>query len=41
MTDSILTHQKKAMVEAGFDALIAASPDNVTYSAGFEVPSLQ
>jgi Xaa-Pro aminopeptidase len=28
-----------SMKEAGFDALVAFSPDNVTYTAGFVVPS--
>lgn len=30
---------RRAMQQNGFDALVAFSPDNVTYTAGFQVPS--
>jgi Xaa-Pro aminopeptidase len=39
VVDEIVAKQKRAMAEEGLHALIAASPDNVTYTAGFEVPS--
>ena len=35
----IITKQKKTMAAEGLDALIALSPENVTYTAGFVVPS--
>ncbi len=39
MTPEILEKQKKAIKEKGLDALIAISPENVTYTVGFVVPS--
>ncbi|WP_149536772.1 M24 family metallopeptidase [Siccirubricoccus phaeus] len=35
----VFTKLRRAAGAAGFDALVAFSPDNVTYTAGFQVPS--
>ncbi|MBI2991062.1 MAG: aminopeptidase P family N-terminal domain-containing protein, partial [Deltaproteobacteria bacterium] len=35
----IIERQKKAIAERGLDALIAISPENVTYTTGMVVPS--
>jgi Xaa-Pro aminopeptidase len=39
MDQEIIARQKKAMTEQGLDALIAVSPENVTYTTGTVVPS--
>jgi len=39
MDPEIIEKQKKAMAAGGLDALIAISPENVAYTAGFVVPS--
>jgi Xaa-Pro aminopeptidase len=39
MNPEIIERQKKAMVAEGMDALIAISPENVTYTTGLVVPS--
>lgn len=39
MDEEITARQKKAIVEKGLDALIATSPENVTYTTGIVVPS--
>lgn len=39
MDQQIIEKQKKAMAEKGLDALIAISPENVTYTTGIVVPS--
>ena len=39
MEHEMLAKLRRAMVEAGYDALVAFSQDNVTYTAGFLVPS--
>ena len=39
MNEVIIQRQMKAMTEAGYDALIAISPENFAYTAGFTVPS--
>ncbi len=39
MNPEIIDRQRKAMAEEGLDALISISPENVTYTAGFVVPS--
>ncbi len=39
MNPEIIERQKKAMVAEGMDALIAISPENVTYTTGVVVPS--
>lgn len=39
MSHAVFEKLKWAMTEGGFDALVALSPDNVTYTAGFMVPS--
>ena len=39
MEHEVLRKLRSAMVEAGLDALVAFSQDNVTYTAGFLVPS--
>ena len=39
MDQQIIERQRKAMAERGLDALIAISPENVTYTTGMVVPS--
>jgi Xaa-Pro aminopeptidase len=39
MRDDVIARQRAAMAEDGLDALIAASPENFAYTAGFVVPS--
>jgi Xaa-Pro dipeptidase len=39
MEHEVFTKLRTAARAAGFDALVAFSPDNVTYTAGFQVPS--
>jgi len=39
MSHAVFEKLKRAMADSGFDALVALSPDNVTYTAGFMVPS--
>ncbi|MFQ5849283.1 MAG: M24 family metallopeptidase [Candidatus Binatia bacterium] len=39
MNHEIIAKQAKAMAAEGLDALISISPENVTYTAGFVVPS--
>ena len=39
MDQEIITRLKKAMAGEGLDAVLAISPENVAYSAGFAVPS--
>jgi Xaa-Pro aminopeptidase len=39
MDQEIITRLKKRIGEAGLDAIIAISPENVTYISGFVVPS--
>ena len=39
MDQEIISRLKKRVIEAGFDAIIAVSPENVTYVSGFVVPS--
>ena len=39
MNQLIVQRQMKAMTEAGFDALIAISPENFAYTTGFTIPS--
>ncbi len=39
MREDILKRQASAMVERGLDAIIACSPENFAYAAGFVVPS--
>src|SRR3954468_19232823 len=39
MEHELLRKLRSAMAKAGFDALVALSQDNVTYTAGFLVPS--
>ena len=39
MDQEIISELKKRVIEAGFDAMIALSPENVTYVSGFVVPS--
>jgi Xaa-Pro aminopeptidase len=39
MEHEVFTKLRQAARAAGFDALVAFSPDNVTYTAGFQVPS--
>lgn len=39
MRDDIIARQCAAMDEAGLDALVALSPENFAYTAGFVVPS--
>jgi Xaa-Pro aminopeptidase len=39
MDHEVIRRLRAAMKEAGFDALVALSQDNVTYTAGFLVPS--
>ena len=38
MRQSVLKRQRDAMTEAGLDALVAISPENFAYTAGFVVP---
>jgi len=37
--NAILHRQRKAMIQAGWDALVAVSPENSTYTAGVAIPS--
>ena len=39
MNPEIVEKQQKAMSAAGLDALVALSPENVTYTTGIVVPS--
>ena len=39
MDQEIISGLKKRIIEAGLDAMIALSPENVTYISGFVVPS--
>jgi Xaa-Pro aminopeptidase len=39
MSHPVFDKLTRAMADDGFDALVALSPDNVTYTAGFMVPS--
>lgn len=39
MQKEIISRQRDAMAEAGLDALVAMSPENFAYTAGFVVPS--
>jgi Xaa-Pro dipeptidase len=39
MDQEIVSRLKKRIVEAGLDAVVAVSPENVTYVSGFVVPS--
>src|SRR5215467_2363578 len=39
MEHEVLRKLRSAMIKAGHDALVAFSQDNVTYTAGFLVPS--
>jgi len=39
MNQEIVDRQRTAMMEAGIDALLALSPENFAYTAGFVVPS--
>jgi Xaa-Pro aminopeptidase len=39
MEHEVLAKLRNAMKKAGYDALVAFSQDNVTYTAGFLVPS--
>jgi Xaa-Pro aminopeptidase len=39
MEHEVFAKLRAAMKAAGYDALVAFSPDNVTYTAGFQVPS--
>ena len=39
MRQDIITKQKVTMANAGLDALVAVSPENVAYVTGFVVPS--
>ena len=39
MDQEIISRLRKRVVQAGLDALIALSPENVTYVSGFVVPS--
>jgi Xaa-Pro dipeptidase len=39
MREQITLRQREAMAEAGLDALVAVSPENFAYTAGFVVPS--
>lgn len=39
MEHEVIARLRRAMHEAGYDALVAHSQDNVTYTAGFLVPS--
>ncbi len=39
MRDEIIARQRRAMEDAGLDALVAVSPENFAYTCGFVVPS--
>ena len=39
MEHEVIARLRAAMKQSGSDALVALSPDNVTYTAGFAVPS--
>src|SRR5205823_13957189 len=39
MDQEIIAHLRKPMTADGLDAIIAVSPENVTYVTGFVVPS--
>ncbi len=39
MRKEVISRQREAMSEAGLDALVAISPENFAYTAGFVVPS--
>ena len=39
MRKEIISRQREAMTQAGLDALVANSPENFAYTAGFVVPS--
>lgn len=39
MRKEIISRQREAMTKAGLDALVAISPENFAYTAGFVVPS--
>jgi Xaa-Pro aminopeptidase len=39
MSDTILTNIQNKLIEGGSVAIIVSSPDNVTYLAGYEIPS--
>jgi Xaa-Pro dipeptidase len=39
MRKEVTARQRQAITEAGFDALVANSPENFAYTAGFVVPS--
>ncbi|HEX4988866.1 MAG TPA: aminopeptidase P family N-terminal domain-containing protein, partial [Candidatus Binatia bacterium] len=39
MDQEIISRLRKRVVQAGLDAIIAISPENVTYVSGFVVPS--
>ena len=39
MRAEVIMRQRKAMTKAGFDALVAISPENFAYTTGFVVPS--
>ena len=39
MSAERLARLRRSIAEAGYDAVVAMSPDNVTYAAGFTVPS--
>lgn len=39
MTSEVLTKQRRALQKEGLDALIAVSPENVGYTAGYMIPS--
>lgn len=39
MRKEVVSRQREAMAEAGLDALVAISPENFAYTAGFGVPS--
>ncbi|MFQ5912089.1 MAG: M24 family metallopeptidase [Nitrospinota bacterium] len=39
MQKEVISRQRAAMAEAGVDALVAISPENFAYTAGFVVPS--
>lgn len=41
MESKVLDKQRQAICEKGWDALIATSPENVSYSLGFVIPSLR
>ena len=40
MQKEIISRQRDAMAEAGLDALVAMSPENFAYTAGFVVRPL-